>query len=141
MTGGLLICPVFVNCRSRYVKPTLRILGSKLSTQAASVSRLMADVVSPEHQQWARRIVGHLAAHRRAETLINIGAYSAGSNADIDAAIQMIGHVNAFLQQGMDEKAAFAKSLEQLSALALAPIEATSEARMPVPVSRPAAQQ
>ena len=41
MTGGLLICPVFVNCRNRYVKPTLRISGSKLSTSAASVSRLM----------------------------------------------------------------------------------------------------
>lgn len=83
----------------------------------ASVSRLMPDVVSPQQLEWAGKISGHLASYRRAETLINIGAYSRGSNPDIDAAIRMVGDINAFLRQKMDERADFESSLAGLQAL------------------------
>jgi flagellum-specific ATP synthase len=83
-----------------------------------SVSRLMSDVVSPEQREWAMRISGHLAAYRRAETLINIGAYARGANPEIDAAIDVIGEIDAFLRQGMDEKADMASSLAALERLA-----------------------
>ncbi len=48
-----------------------------------------------------------LATYRDAEDLINIGAYRAGSNKDIDFAIEKINAVNTFLQQGTEEKFLF----------------------------------
>lgn len=84
----------------------------------ASVSRLMPDVVEEQHMAWARKILGYMASHRRAETLINIGAYVRGSNPEIDAAIEMIGDVNAFLRQEVEEKVEFDECLRRLEALA-----------------------
>lgn len=84
----------------------------------ASVSRLMPDVVEPRHMAWARKILGYMSAYRRAETLINIGAYVRGSNPEVDAAIEMMGDVNAFLRQEVEEKAEFGECLRRLEALA-----------------------
>jgi len=81
--------------------------------------------------QWATRIMGHLAAYRRAETLINIGAYSRGSNPEIDLAIHLMGDINAFLRQDMNEKADYASSLAALRALAERRVEMT-DPRAPV---------
>ncbi|MBN1866130.1 FliI/YscN family ATPase [Candidatus Sumerlaeota bacterium] len=89
----------------------------------ASVSRLMPDVVDPDHVRWATKIVGYLAAYRQAQTLINIGAYARGSNPEIDGAIQMIGPVNEFLRQGMREKWTYEESVADLKSLAERPIE------------------
>ena len=55
-----------------------------------------------------------LATYQEAEDLINIGAYKAGSNPDIDFAIDKIRAVNAFLQQQTDEKYTFEESLQQM---------------------------
>jgi len=99
----------------------------------ASISRLMADVVTPDHMKWATRITGHLAAYRRAETLINIGAYSRGSNPEIDTAMGMIAEINRFLRQDVNEKVDFAQSLADLKALAEKRIE-TPDPRAPVRV-------
>ncbi|HQP32353.1 MAG TPA: hypothetical protein PLB81_13585, partial [Deltaproteobacteria bacterium] len=74
-----------------------------------SISRVMPDVVDGEHLDLARRIKKLMAVYEDARDLINIGAYAAGSNADIDNAIRYIGAINAFLAQRMDEKG----SLEQ----------------------------
>jgi flagellum-specific ATP synthase len=98
----------------------------------ASISRLMADVVSDEHRQYAIRTLGYLAAYRRAETLINIGAYVRGSNKDIDMGIEMNDAVNAFLRQGMKERSDFNTSLQKLQKLAQAKVE-TNRVLMPVP--------
>ena len=49
--------------------------------------------------------------------MINIGAYKAGSNPDIDFAIEKIKAVNAFLQQQTDEKFSFEETLEQMFAI------------------------
>jgi flagellum-specific ATP synthase len=98
----------------------------------ASISRVMADVVSDEHRQWAMRVLGYLAAYRRAETLINIGAYVRGSNKDIDMGIEMNDAVTAFLRQGMKERADFKNTLLKLQKLAQAKVE-TNRVLMPVP--------
>src|SRR5690606_29779451 len=50
----------------------------------ASVSRVMHEVVSPEHQKAAVEFKKMLSAYDSAEDLINIGAYKAGANKDID---------------------------------------------------------
>ncbi|MDD5011693.1 MAG: FliI/YscN family ATPase, partial [Phycisphaerae bacterium] len=65
----------------------------------ASVSRLMPAVVSKEHKQAAQKIKEIYATYIDAEDLINIGAFSAGSNRRIDGAIALIDRLNSFLVQ------------------------------------------
>lgn len=72
-----------------------------------SVSRAMIDVVPQTHLDLARKLRHVLAVYRDAEDLINIGAYVAGSNPEIDTAIRVIGNITAFLQQGLYECASF----------------------------------
>ena len=82
-----------------------------------SVSRVMLDIVDDEHRQMARRIIQILATYKKAEDLINIGAYVKGSNTEIDYAITMINRVNGFLKQDIDEKIDFHQTTNQMRAL------------------------
>jgi flagellum-specific ATP synthase len=68
-----------------------------------SVSRVMGDVVTKTHKQDASYLTSLVATYRDAEDLINIGAYSKGSNEEIDTAIKKIKEVDAFLKQEVDE--------------------------------------
>ncbi len=72
-----------------------------------SISRVMRDVVSPEHLELAAAIRRHLAVYHNAKDLIDIGAYSAGSNPAIDQAINLVEKINGFLRQGAGEAVAF----------------------------------
>ncbi|HMM21558.1 MAG TPA: flagellar protein export ATPase FliI [Selenomonadales bacterium] len=80
-----------------------------------SVSRLMLELVDQKHWQKAQLIRTMLAVHRDAEDLINIGAYAAGSNPNIDQAIDLIGPIRKFLQQDVFEKTNFALTRSLLS--------------------------
>jgi len=70
----------------------------------ASVSRVMPDLIDKEHLQKAGRIKTLMATYRESQDLINIGAYSPGSNADIDEAIEKMPAIRKFLQQLVEEK-------------------------------------
>ena len=87
-----------------------------------SVSRVMIDIVDEEHKQMAGKIINILAIHKKAEDLINIGAYVQGSNPEIDYAISMIDRVHAFLKQGIDEKIDFNQTKIQMRALFETPV-------------------
>lgn len=69
-----------------------------------SISRV-ASKVNPEHRMQAastlRRV---LAARRNAQDLIDVGAYKAGTNRLVDAAVAHEDAINAFLQQRMDDQ-------------------------------------
>ncbi len=80
-----------------------------------SSSRVMRDIVSPEHLQLAGRIREIMATHKEAEDLINIGAYVEGSNGKIDYAISRIEAITDFLQQGVEESVDFDGTLEELA--------------------------
>lgn len=80
----------------------------------ASVSRLMRDLTEKEHYQAALELVRLLAIYRRAEDLINIGAYVRGSNPEIDRALEKIEAIKAFLRQEVEERADFEESLRAL---------------------------
>ncbi len=82
-----------------------------------SISRVMIDVVDDEHKGKAGHILNILATYKKAEDLINIGAYVKGSNREVDFAIEMIGRVNTFLMQAIDEKVSFAESRRDLVTL------------------------
>ena len=79
-----------------------------------SISRVMSSIITKEHKVAAGKMKQVLATYQEAEDLINIGAYKAGSNPDIDFAIDKIRAVNAFLQQQTDEKHTFEESLQQM---------------------------
>ena len=83
----------------------------------ASTSRVMRDITSDEQIQHAGKVREILATFREAEDLINIGAYSKGTNPRIDHAIAKIDAVNRFLRQGINEAFDMSKTLEQLKAL------------------------
>ncbi|MDD2671945.1 MAG: flagellar protein export ATPase FliI [Syntrophales bacterium] len=86
--------------------PAVDVLGS--------ISRVMRDVVDEEHIRKANDILNIVATYRKAEDLINIGAYAEGSNPEIDYAIKMIDRVNAFFRQDIAEKAGFAESRQAM---------------------------
>ncbi len=79
-----------------------------------SISRVMIDVVGPEHMEAARRIIEILATYKDAEDLINIGAYVQGSNKKIDYAISMIDRVNSYLKQGIEEATRYTETVDRL---------------------------
>lgn len=82
-----------------------------------SISRCMSAVATKEHKKLASRLKSTLATYTDAEDLINIGAYKAGSNPEIDDAIKKNSAINAFLCQGTDEKFSFEETIQQLSAI------------------------
>jgi flagellum-specific ATP synthase len=86
--------------------PAVDILGS--------ISRVMVDIVDEEQRKLANEMINIMATYRKAEDLINIGAYVAGTNPDIDYALKMMPKVNAFLRQGMEEKVSFAETREEM---------------------------
>lgn len=79
-----------------------------------SISRVMSQIATREHKLFAGKLKNTLATYNEAEDLINIGAYKAGSNPNIDYAISKIDDINKFLCQDVDEKFTFETILEQL---------------------------
>ena len=83
----------------------------------SSISRVMDDIVDANQRRCANKLKETLAAYRKAEDLINIGAYVAGSNPKIDYAIKMIDPINRYLKQDIDTTTNFAESIAQLARL------------------------
>lgn len=79
-----------------------------------SVSRLMKEIVSQQHNQLAGTLRNHLATYEKNEDLINIGAYVRGSNPKVDEAILVIDRITQFLQQGLSEYFSMEEVYEQL---------------------------
>jgi FliI/YscN family ATPase len=77
----------------------------------ASVSRLMPELATGEHQAAAGVLRSLLATYRENQDLINIGAYTAGSNPRIDTAIRMIEAINEFLCQTTLEKCPYNETI------------------------------
>lgn len=89
--------------------PAIDVLGS--------VSRVMNDIVDKNHLAARDKMVSLLAIYKRAEDLIQIGAYAPGSNSQIDEAIKKMPEINRFLRQGIDEKMDFKESVDLLSGI------------------------
>ncbi len=67
----------------------------------ASISRVMHDIVPPEHVELARRFRQTLSTYQQNRDLIAIGAYQKGSDPRIDAAIALWPAMQKFLQQDL----------------------------------------
>ncbi len=80
----------------------------------ASASRVMHNVVSPEHLQQARRYRQLYSRYQKARDLIQLGAYMHGSDPDTDRAIALFPAMQQYLMQDMHEKALLDESIRQL---------------------------
>ncbi len=69
-----------------------------------SASRVMPEVADDAHKRSAGVIRELVAAYRRAEDLINIGAYQKGANPTIDRAVAQMPAIDGMLRQGMAEQ-------------------------------------
>jgi flagellum-specific ATP synthase len=83
----------------------------------ASNSRLMPELASPDHLEKAGKIRDLMSTHRKAEDLINIGAYARGSNPKIDLAVSKIDSINAFLQQKSHDRVELDEAIQELTKL------------------------
>ena len=102
------------------------VLDRDLSTQGhfpsidvlSSNSRLMTQMIDADHQKSANEIRDLMGTYKKAEDLIQIGAYKKGSNARIDTAVGRIDSINTFLRQGSEEHSEMNATREQLVQLA-----------------------
>jgi flagellum-specific ATP synthase len=68
-----------------------------------SISRVMPKVVSKEHLLSARRLKQLYSRYMRGRDLVSMGAYIAGTDRDLDVALQAWPHIQAFLQQDAEQ--------------------------------------
>ncbi len=79
-----------------------------------SVSRVMPNVATREHQAASRRLRQLLSRLTRAKDLLQIGAYQPGSDPDLDEALHRRLGLTNLLQQDMHDNASLHDSLMQM---------------------------
>jgi flagellum-specific ATP synthase len=82
-----------------------------------SISRVASKVTSSEQRAAATALRKVMAARKAAQDLLDVGAYQRGSNPLVDAAVDHQDAIDAFLRQGMDERATAAASWQHLGTL------------------------
>jgi flagellum-specific ATP synthase len=92
--------------------PSVDVLGS--------VSRVASQVTDGQQRASAQALRRVLAARRKVQDLVDVGAYARGADPAADAALDHADAIAAFLQQDMDEVAVAAESWARLDALVTA---------------------
>lgn len=82
-----------------------------------SVSRLAPDVTPAPVIAAGRDLIRLMATFQRVEDMVNIGAYAAGSNPEIDQALSMVHPIRSFLQQNVDEPSTLDQAFEDIKKL------------------------
>ncbi|MFY0682414.1 MAG: FliI/YscN family ATPase [Thalassovita sp.] len=80
----------------------------------SSISRVMNDIVSPEHVEASQRLRRLISLYNENRDLMLMGGYSAGQDKDLDAAIALWPKIEAFIGQLKSEKVTFEQSAQQL---------------------------
>jgi flagellum-specific ATP synthase len=90
-----------------------------------SISRLMRNIVPPEHFTVAQKFRQALVDLQSADELVSLGAYRKGANPRYDAALLMAPKLRGFLSQSPEEVVALAtsvKSLEETMQVSTGPV-------------------
>lgn len=69
----------------------------------ASISRVMTDIIDANHLRAARQFKAQYSLYQQNRDLINVGAYTRGTNPELDAAIAAQSKLGKFLQQDMNQ--------------------------------------
>lgn len=83
----------------------------------ASISRVMSGIVSPEHMSLVHRFKQMVSRYQRNRDLIAVGAYTMGNDPQIDEAINRYPQLEAYLQQGMNERVSYEQAVAHLQSL------------------------
>lgn len=94
-----------------------------------SISRVQSEIVPKDRLQASRRLRQCLATYKEAEELINIGAYVAGANPEIDKARNVMPDLNALLQQDMMDNSPYEDTMNRM-------LELAKKSMVDVPVQR-----
>jgi flagellum-specific ATP synthase len=82
-----------------------------------SLSRLQTDLLSPERQKIVAAARHVLAIHRQYRELLDIGAYKAGTNPQLDKALEIHPKLMEFLRQPISEKCTLNQTFETLQSI------------------------
>src|ERR1700676_2282784 len=82
-----------------------------------SVSRLASDLSAARQKDAMMKLRESMAAYRRTEDLINLGAYVSGANPKVDAAVRVRSNLEAFLRQAPDARVPLPEPLLRMADL------------------------
>ena len=80
----------------------------------ASISRAMTSLITPADFQKVREFKQLYSRYQRSRDLISVGAYSAGSDPQLDRAIALYPRIEAFLQQDLHDATGYAECRSRL---------------------------
>ena len=83
----------------------------------ASISRVMAAISNTQQMEAARRFKSFFSRYQRNRDLISVGAYVAGADPALDAAIAAFPQMEDFLQQAMDQPSSLHDAAQRIDAL------------------------
>jgi flagellum-specific ATP synthase len=89
--------------------PAIDVLGS--------VSRLMPELVSADDLATAKKAVRTLSVYQSSKDLVDVGAYRAGTNLELDNALRVLPGLDSFLAQAPGDMVARQDSMQQLKSL------------------------
>lgn len=82
-----------------------------------SVSRLLPELASASEQQLARAAVALLSTYQKSHQMVEIGAYRAGTNLQLDRALRLVPELHRFCQQEINGPMPRSQALQALTAL------------------------
>lgn len=83
----------------------------------ASISRVMSAVVPPSQFSMVHEFKQMLSRYQRNRDLIAVGAYTRGNDPRIDEAIEKYPWLEAFLQQGIEQRVDYERATQELAAV------------------------
>ena len=83
-----------------------------------SISRLTSTLSQPAHLAAAQKVREAMAAYEESKDLIELGAYVAGTNPRLDAAVRLQPEITEFLRQDTSSDAALSDSIGRLIGIA-----------------------
>ncbi len=84
----------------------------------ASVTRVMNEITTPEHRKAATRVRDLLGAHQDSSDLLKIGAYVAGSDPRVDAAVAAMPIIEGLIRQDLEETSSLDQALAMINSIA-----------------------
>ncbi len=99
----------------------------------ASISRVMPQIIAPEHLEQAQQFKQIYSTYRQNQDLINVGAYAMGSDMKIDEAITMFPNLQGMIQQKMSQAVNWQQSVNGLTMLMQQPPPQQSAGIMQAP--------
>jgi flagellum-specific ATP synthase len=82
-----------------------------------SLSRLQNDLVKDPHREAVAKARHIMAIQKQYREIVEIGAYTPGSNNELDYCLQVYPHIVKYLRQKVETRATYDQSLSELQAL------------------------